>query len=169
MLYRQTRLGLDGNPFEVLRFRIMRLDAGSQYSHHDALWSDDRMTWIGRVLEITGLNEVPQLWNIVRSEMSVVGPRPGYPALDGDTPLAMKPGLTGIWRIEANLDPTSKIRREIDDMYVENWSVLLDTGIMLSSVELILVRFFRGASWRHAVNEATAPQGAPAFAEPALT
>lgn len=170
VLYRQTRLGLNGESFEVLRFRIMSLDAGSQYAHHDALWTDDRMTWIGRLLEITGLNEIPQLWNIVRDEMSIVGPRPGYPALDGAAPLAMKPGLTGIWRIEANLDPTSKIRRQIDDMYVENWSVLLDTGIMLSSIELILVRFFRGASWRHAVSEATASQTIPAYrVEPALS
>ena len=142
VLYRQRRVGMDGATFELLKFRTMRVN-----SDGETTWSvryDRRVTRIGRVLRRTGIDELPQLINVLRGEMSLVGPRPERPyfvdrfraEIPGYTRrLRVPPGITGWAQVHGLRGDTSVPQRvQFDNHYVENWSIWRDIGIILRTV-----------------------------------
>jgi len=140
MLYRQERMGLDGRTFMMLKFRSMKIDAESRTGAVWAQQSDDRKTVIGAFLRKTSLDELPQLWNVLRGEMSLVGPRPERPVFvkqfRKEIPHYMlrhkvKAGITGWAQVNGWRGNTSLSRRvECDLYYIQNWSYLLDLKIL---------------------------------------
>ncbi len=152
-IYRQERMGLDGRPFTTLKFRSMFLDAER---HTGPIWTrrdDPRCTPVGRVLRRFSLDELPQLWNVLRGEMSLVGPRPERPyfveQFKDRVPQYMlrhkvKAGLTG-WAQVNDLRGNTSIEKRIeyDLYYIENWSVGLDFKIMW--LTLLRLSFHRHA------------------------
>lgn len=141
VLYRQERMGLDGQIFEALKFRSMRVDAESQTGAVWATEDDDRRTPIGALLRKTSLDELPQLFNVLRGEMSLVGPRPERPVFieqfksripDYMLRHKVKAGITGWAQINGWRGNTSLERRiECDLHYIEHWSLWLDIKILL--------------------------------------
>jgi Undecaprenyl-phosphate glucose phosphotransferase len=144
VLFRQERMGLDGRRFEMLKFRTMIEDAEKETG---AIWaspSDPRVTWIGRLLRRTSLDELPQLWNVLKGEMSLVGPRPERPELIGrfrkEIPrymlrLKVKAGMTGWAQVNGWRGNTSIEKRiEHDIFYIENWSLGLDLKVIMRSL-----------------------------------
>ena len=143
-IYRQERMGLDGRPFMTLKFRSMFEDAER---HTGPIWTrrdDPRCTPVGRVLRRFSLDELPQLWNVLRGDMSLVGPRPERPyfveQFKDRVPQYMlrhkvKAGLTG-WAQVNDLRGNTSIEKRIeyDLYYIENWSVALDFKIMWLTV-----------------------------------
>ena len=122
ILFRQERVGLQGRPFTLVKFRTMVLDAEArlaelqrpqrdQRAMPSRSTSDPRITRVGRFLRRTSLDELPQLWNVLRGEMSLVGPRPPLPREVAEYDiwhrrrLSMKPGITGLWQVEARREP----------------------------------------------------------------
>ncbi len=145
VFYRQTRMGLDGRPFDILKFRSMRPDAEDESG---PVWSapdDPRRTRIGRFLRATSLDELPQLVNVLRGEMSVVGPRPERPEFVRDFkdrfPQYMvrhrvRAGITGWAQVNGWRGNTSVSKRiEYDLYYIENWSLALDLKILWMTVK----------------------------------
>ncbi len=141
IFYTQERMGLDGVTFKMLKFRSMQLDAESTTG---AIWAnpgDDRRTRIGRLLRSTSLDELPQLWNVLRGHMSLVGPRPERPIFvqqfRKDIPHYMlrhkvKAGITGWAQVNGWRGNTSLSKRiEFDLYYIRNWSYVFDLKIML--------------------------------------
>jgi sugar transferase (PEP-CTERM system associated) len=154
IFFRQTRVGYRGRKFELLKFRSMVKDAeknGPQW----ATEQDARVTYVGRILRKTRLDEIPQLFNVFRGEMSLVGPRPERPVfcsmLEEKIPFfnlrhSIRPGLTG-WaqvrfRYSANLEDT-KGKLELDLFYLKNFSLFVDLAILFETVKVVLLR--RGA------------------------
>ena len=154
IFFRQTRVGLRGRPFSVIKFRTMRQDAEA----NGAVWAtknDTRITPLGRFMRKTRLDEIPQLWNVLRGEMGFVGPRPERPEfvewLTTEIPFyelrhIIRPGITG-WaqvrfRYGASLEET-KQKLEYDLYYVKHLSIGLDLLIMFETVKTIILR--RGA------------------------
>ncbi len=140
IFYRQERMGLDGKPFMILKFRSMRTDAESSSGPVWAVQDDPRRTRIGSFLRQWSLDELPQLWNVLKGDMSIVGPRPERPAFvhefKGKIPQYMlrhrvKAGITGWAQVHGWRGNTS-IRKRIqyDLYYIENWSLLLDFKIL---------------------------------------
>ncbi|HVT45724.1 MAG TPA: undecaprenyl-phosphate glucose phosphotransferase [Thermoanaerobaculia bacterium] len=140
VLYRQVRMGLDGAPFEMLKFRSMRAGAEAETG---AVWAekdDPRRTRIGALIRTWSLDELPQLWNVVRGDMSLVGPRPERPQFveqfRSEFPHYMlrhkvRAGMTGWAQVHGWRGNTSvRIRIEHDLYYIENWSLLLDLKII---------------------------------------
>ncbi len=168
VLFRQTRVGLDGQPFLLFKMRTMVTDAEARLSELSEdnqrngplfkLGRDPRITPVGRVLRATSIDELPQLWNVVRGEMSLVGPRPAlqYEVDQFDADLharhRMKPGVTGLWQIEARDNPSFYAYRHLDLFYVENWSPVFDLAILLQTVPSVLVRSVRVVSRRGALS-----------------
>ena len=159
-IFRQTRVGRNGEPFRVLKLRTMVVDAEArlaalQREHNERsgplfkMERDPRFTRIGRFMDLTSLNELPQLWNVLRGDMSIVGPRPALPAehaeFDGalQTRTVVRPGITGLWQVEARDNPSFDAYRRFDLHYVENWSVSLDIVILVATVEAVLSRLVR--------------------------
>jgi Undecaprenyl-phosphate glucose phosphotransferase len=140
VLYRQERMGLDGRTFHMLKFRSMRLDAESATGAVWAQEGDDRRTLFGSVLRKTSLDELPQLWNVLLGEMSLVGPRPERPVFVDQfrkqIPHYMlrhkvKAGITGWAQVNGWRGNTSLRRRiECDLYYIQNWSYALDLKIL---------------------------------------
>ena len=141
ILYRQERMGLDGNTFQMLKFRSMRVDAESKTG---AVWAkahDDRKTSLGALLRSTSFDELPQLWNVFVGDMSLVGPRPERPIFvkqfRDEIPHYMlrhkvKAGMTGWAQVNGWRGNTSLNRRiECDLYYIRNWSYFLDLKIIL--------------------------------------
>jgi exopolysaccharide biosynthesis polyprenyl glycosylphosphotransferase len=154
VLFRQERMGLDGKAFTVYKFRSMRADAEAVTG---PIWADDddpRATPVGRWLRRFDIDELPQLWNVLRGDMSLVGPRPERPffveQFKPRLPQYMlrhkvKAGITGWAQVNGWRGNTSLEKRlEYDLYYIENWSVTLDIKIIL----LTLVRglFQRGVA-----------------------
>jgi exopolysaccharide biosynthesis polyprenyl glycosylphosphotransferase len=144
VLYRQTRIGLLGRPFTIIKFRTMREDAERDLG---AVWSvphDPRCTSVGYYLRRSGLDELPQLWNILRGEMSLVGPRPERPEFtrefvkqhdNYDFRHSVRAGLTGYAQIHGWRGLTSlEERLRHDFYYVYNWSLSLDVRILCRTV-----------------------------------
>jgi Undecaprenyl-phosphate glucose phosphotransferase len=139
ILYRQERMGLDGKTFNCLKFRGMRVDAESQSGPVWASKDDNRVTPIGAFLRKTSLDEIPQFWNVLMGEMSVVGPRPERPyfvdQFRHNLPGYMlrhkvKAGITGWAQINGWRGNTSLEKRiECDLWYIQNWSLWLDLKI----------------------------------------
>lgn len=144
VFFRQKRIGKDGETFEILKFRTMVQNAEKI---GDGLVvqteNDPRITRVGRLLRKTSLDELPQLLNIVKGEMSLIGPRPpvtyhpynGYENYPEKAKLRfkMRPGITGLAQVEKRNSATWDERIEIDVKYVENFSLLLDIKIFLKT------------------------------------
>jgi exopolysaccharide biosynthesis polyprenyl glycosylphosphotransferase len=144
IFYRQTRLGLNGRPFQIIKLRSMPTDAENSTGAVWAVKDDPRRLKIGRFMRATNLDELPQLWNVLKGDMSMVGPRPERPEfVEGfrDTIRyynlrhTCKPGLTG-WAAVHGLRGNTSIedRIEYDLFYVENWSLLMDLKIVLMTL-----------------------------------
>jgi lipopolysaccharide/colanic/teichoic acid biosynthesis glycosyltransferase len=111
------------------------------------------VTRIGRFLRASSLDELPQLINVIKGEMSLVGPRPALPAEVAEFPIELRerhrvrPGITGLWQVEARDNPSFDAYQRLDLFYVENWSTALDLVILLGTAEQLLLRpvFKRGA------------------------
>jgi exopolysaccharide biosynthesis polyprenyl glycosylphosphotransferase len=159
VFFRQQRVGLDGKPFTILKLRTMVIDAEDRLAdlmeknqREGVLFklSDDpRVTRIGKMLRATSLDELPQLINVVRGDMSLVGPRPALPievAQFDEELLArqrVRPGITGLWQVEARDSASFQAYQRLDLFYVENWSVSLDLAILLSTVQTVGSRGIR--------------------------
>ncbi|MBF6558006.1 MAG: sugar transferase [Acidimicrobiales bacterium] len=156
VLFRQARVGLHGRPFTVYKFRTMVPDAEARYAEIAKLSdtrgaafkmaNDPRVTPLGRFLRTASLDELPQLWNVLRGEMSLVGPRPAPPReVEGydiwhRRRLSAKPGITGLWQIEARFDEDFDDRAQLDLRYIDNWSLALDFKILVRTIPAVFVR-----------------------------
>jgi Undecaprenyl-phosphate galactose phosphotransferase WbaP len=157
--YCQRRIGRDGKEFRLWKFRTMVVDADAALEKHlqndpllHAEWmrdhklrNDPRITSIGRLLRKTSMDELPQLWNVLCGEMSLVGPRPiRQPEVEKygtifDQYRRVTPGLTGMWQISGRNNTTYERRTQLDEYYVRNWSVSLDFYILLRTLKTILL------------------------------
>lgn len=159
VLFTQQRCGLHGRPFVFLKFRSMHIEAEALKSTLAAfnemdgpafkMTNDPRVTPLGRFLRRTSLDELPQLWNILRGDMSFVGPRPSvveevrqYEPWQRRR-LSMPPGLTCLWQISGRSDLTFDEWMRLDLEYIDNWSLWLDLKIALRTIPAVLFR--RGA------------------------
>jgi len=146
-LFRQTRCGRSGQPFTIYKFRSMRVEAESELevllAHNERsegllfkIRKDPRVTPVGCFLRRFSLDELPQLLNVVKGDMSLVGPRPPLPAevarygYDVRRRLLVKPGLTGLWQVSGRSDLTWEESVRLDLLYVENWCLALDFMIL---------------------------------------
>lgn len=159
VFFRQTRVGRDGVPFTLLKLRTMVIDAEEQLvdlsldnQRNGPLFKlerDPRRTRVGHILERTSVDELPQLINVLRGEMSLVGPRPALPheVEQFDEELLgrqdVTPGITGLWQVEGRDNPEFEVYRRLDLFYVENWSVGLDLAIMLATAQAVLGRLLQ--------------------------
>jgi len=140
VFYRQERMGLDGKPFMIYKFRSMYEDAEAETGPVFASEEDPRRTPIGKLLRHSNIDELPQLWNVLRGDMSIVGPRPERPLFvaqfKNKIPQYMlrhkvKAGITGWAQVNGWRGNTSIEKRiEYDLYYIEHWSVKLDLKIM---------------------------------------
>jgi Undecaprenyl-phosphate galactose phosphotransferase WbaP len=157
MFYRQVRLGRNGRTFELLKFRTMhrnadRILAGqlardpdlkAEWDSYQKLKEDPRLTRAGRLLRRFSLDELPQLWNIARGEMSLVGPRPIMPdqrGMYGETfgyYTRVTPGITGLWQVSGRNHTTFARRAELDNEYIQIWSIWLDIFILLKTIKVV--------------------------------
>ncbi len=159
VLFRQQRVGHRGELFEMLKFRTMVPDAeqrrGSLISQSlDPGWlhleEDPRITRIGRMLRRRSLDELPQLWNVLRGQMSLVGPRPLIPSEDASlvgwarTRLDLVPGLSGLWQVLGRTSIPFQEMIKLDYLYVTNWSLWGDIRLILRTVPAVIMR--RGAN-----------------------
>jgi exopolysaccharide biosynthesis polyprenyl glycosylphosphotransferase len=154
VLFRQTRVGLHGRPFSMLKFRTMipgaeeRLDEVKHLNERNGIAfkaaNDPRITGIGRWLRKTSIDELPQLWNVLVGTMSLVGPRPPLPHEVAKYDvwhrrrLSMKPGITGLWQIEARHEPDFDRWVEHDLLYIDGWSLWLDLKILAKTVPSLI-------------------------------
>jgi exopolysaccharide biosynthesis polyprenyl glycosylphosphotransferase len=154
VLFRQTRVARDGNEFDMLKFRSMvdgadeQVDELIDQNDHDGVLfkirEDPRITPAGRFIRRYSLDELPQLWNVVRGDMSIVGPRPPLPSevsqYGGDVGrrLMVKPGITGLWQVSGRSDLSWDESVRLDLYYVENWSLTLDLVIVGKTVKAVL-------------------------------
>ena len=155
VLFKQVRCGLYGRPFTFLKFRSMRLEAETlkptlaPYNEMDGpafkMRNDPRVTAVGRFLRRTSLDELPQLWNILKGSMSFVGPRPSvieevrqYEPWQRRR-LSMQPGLTCLWQISGRNDLTFDEWMRLDLEYIDNWSLWLDAKILVRTVPVVLL------------------------------
>jgi exopolysaccharide biosynthesis polyprenyl glycosylphosphotransferase len=148
VVFRQVRVGLHGRRFEVLKIRTMMTDAEDRYDELVGksdprafkLEIDPRITATGRFLRRTSLDEVPQLWNVLKGEMSLVGPRPAPPReVEGydlwhRRRLSMKPGMTGLWQVTGRRAPGFDDRANLDLSYIDRWSLWLDMKILAKTI-----------------------------------
>jgi lipopolysaccharide/colanic/teichoic acid biosynthesis glycosyltransferase len=152
VLYRQTRVGKDGTDFELLKLRTMIVDAERQGAGFAVDKGDSRITRSGRVLRRLSLDELPQLWNVVRGDMSLIGPRPtlryqveGYDERQRRR-LDVKPGITGWAQIHGRAALSWPERIELDVWYVEHRSALLDLKILLRTPLALFGGTYKGAT-----------------------
>ncbi len=150
-LYRQRRVGLDGHEFDVLKFRSMRVDAERDGQARWATGSDDRVTRVGRVIRKIRVDELPQIFNVLRGDMSFVGPRPERPQFVAqlaesipyyDERHCAKPGITGWAQVcypYGSSEKDSLEKLQYDLYYVKNHGVLFDLMILLQTVEVVLM------------------------------
>ncbi|MGI8803275.1 MAG: exopolysaccharide biosynthesis polyprenyl glycosylphosphotransferase [Solirubrobacteraceae bacterium] len=155
VFFRQTRIGKGGKSFELVKLRTMVADAEAQHAallarSRDPAWldvlADPRVTGIGRFLRTTSLDELPQLWNVLRGEMSLVGPRPLIAAEDskidgwGRGRLDLTPGMTGLWQVLGRTSLPFEEMVRLDYLYVTNWSLWGDARLMLRTLPVVLRR-----------------------------
>jgi exopolysaccharide biosynthesis polyprenyl glycosylphosphotransferase len=154
VLFRQTRVGRGGEQFEMLKFRTMVVDAEERKADLHALnegnkvlfklRDDPRVTRIGRYLRRFSIDELPQLVNVLRGDMSLVGPRPPLPAevaqyaIDDARRMLVKPGLTGLWQVSGRSDLTWEESMRLDLRYADNWSIALDLLILWKTARAVL-------------------------------
>jgi exopolysaccharide biosynthesis polyprenyl glycosylphosphotransferase len=156
VLFRQIRIGEDGRPFEMLKFRSMVVDAEDRRAELEPndegngvlfkIREDPRVTRVGALLRRYSLDELPQLWNVVRGDMSLVGPRPPLPqevigySDDAIRRLRVRPGMTGLWQVSGRSDLTWEESLRLDLRYVDNWSLALDATILWRTWRAVLGR-----------------------------
>lgn len=154
-VYRQSRIGRGGRPFTMYKLRTMVADADrrraevAEENETDGVLfkmrSDPRVTRVGRALRRYSFDEIPQLWNVVRGDMALVGPRPALPeevarySEDMHRRMVVKPGLTGLWQVSGRSDLPWNRAVQLDLYYVDNWSLGLDIAIVLRTVHAVLV------------------------------
>jgi exopolysaccharide biosynthesis polyprenyl glycosylphosphotransferase len=154
VFFRQPRIGLHGRPFRVAKFRTMIRDAEARLieleelneirGHAFKVTNDPRLSRTGRWLRRTSLDELPQLWNVLLGEMSLVGPRPPLPRevavydVWHRRRLSMKPGITGLWQVSARREADFDRWVEIDLDYIDRWSLWLDLKIMLRTIPAVV-------------------------------
>jgi exopolysaccharide biosynthesis polyprenyl glycosylphosphotransferase len=155
VLFRQRRCGLNGRPFTLLKLRTMvegaeqHLDDVVHLNEHDGpvfkAANDPRLTAFGRLIRRFSFDELPQLWNVLRGEMSLVGPRPPLPLEVARYErwqrrrLSMKPGVTGLWQVSGRNDIKSfEDWINLDLAYIDNWSLSLDAKILLRTIPTVL-------------------------------
>ncbi|MGP9538150.1 sugar transferase [Brachybacterium sp. AOP43-C2-M15] len=161
VIFRQERVGRGGEPIEFLKFRSMVVDAEARRIEleklerdrgNDVLFKmadDPRITRVGRVLRRYSLDELPQLWNVLRGDMSLVGPRPALPQevsgydVDAHRRLAVRPGITGLWQVSGRSDLSWDDTVRLDLFYVDNWSFMQDLLILVRTVRAVMAS--RGA------------------------
>lgn len=158
IIYRQERIGQGGRRFLAWKFRTMVHDAETvlcryfqhhpelrqEWEHQHKLRCDPRVTRFGKFLRRTSLDELPQLWNVLKDEMSLVGPRPiveeemvRYDKYLSEY-LAARPGITGLWQVSGRNDIGYKQRVALDVQYVRNWSVWLDIFILARTLSVVV-------------------------------
>lgn len=145
-IYAQRRVGLNGRVFNLYKFRSMYQDAeirGAQWAKDE----DPRVTPLGRFLRNKRLDEIPQFWNVVKGDMSLIGPRPERPAfhevfcerISGwEQRVMVKPGITGLAQVEGGYDLLPKEKARIDIAYIENRCVKLDFGIIWRTIRTVI-------------------------------
>lgn len=158
-VYRHRRIGFGGQDFDCLKFRTMYPDADRILAEHLAanpaaraewdatrkLKNDPRVTPVGRLLRQTSLDELPQLVNVVRGEMSLVGPRPivhdevHHYADAISAYIAARPGMTGLWQVSGRSDASYRTRVQLDRSYVQNWSFGRDVVILVRTVPAVVL------------------------------
>lgn len=154
--FAQERVGRDGRIFRMWKLRSMVSDAEArlesyldacparrrEWDAHQKLRHDPRITRIGRFIRKASLDEVPQLWNVFRGEMSVVGPRPMMPSqrvlYPGTAYYAMRPGITGFWQVSVRNESDFAQRAEFDSSYLRELSLGTDLWVMLRTVRVVL-------------------------------
>jgi undecaprenyl-phosphate galactose phosphotransferase len=162
-LYFQERIGKGGKPFRFYKFRTMYADA-EEHLHEVLLdeayrkeWEasrklkqDPRITPLGHFLRRSSLDELPQFWNVLKGELSIVGPRPvvkeelqAHYGSKADKILSIRPGITGLWQVCGRSDTSYETRILLDETYVDNVSLALDLKLILCTIPTILTR--RGA------------------------
>ena len=156
ILFRQQRVGLHGRIFTCLKFRTMVPDAEERYAEFEHLneirgaafkiFDDPRVTRTGRFLRAMSLDELPQLWNVLRGDMSIVGPRPAPPrevakySLWHRRRLSMRPGLTGLWQVSARNEVDFDRRVSLDLDYIDRWSLWMDLKIVLKTIPAVVAQ-----------------------------
>ena len=149
VFYRQTRVGRDGRLFQLWKLRTMREGAEVETGAVLATADDPRVTAIGRALRGARIDEIPQLWNVLRGDMSLVGPRPERPefaerfarAIPGyGLRHAARPGLTGLAQISGEYTSEPDIKLRYDLAYLNNWTFFLDLAILLRTLPVVLTR-----------------------------
>ncbi|MDD5599891.1 MAG: undecaprenyl-phosphate galactose phosphotransferase WbaP [Victivallaceae bacterium] len=162
-IYKARRLGLHGKPFAVYKFRTMRVGADKQleaclennpaaqkeWQENFKLKKDPRVTWFGAFLRRCSLDELPQLFNVLKGEMSLIGPRPIVEselkqyADKYEMIASIKPGITGLWQVSGRSELDYGERVELDSYYLMNWNIWLDIFILMKTVKEVL--FCKGA------------------------
>lgn len=158
-LFRHRRVGFNGRHFDCLKFRTMATDASqrlqrlidsdplaaSEWATNRKLKNDPRVTAIGAILRKSSLDELPQLFNVLRGDMSIVGPRPvtdeelaRYTTSVGAY-LACRPGITGLWQVSGRSSTTYDKRVACDTFYARNWSMALDAKILIVTLPSLIV------------------------------
>lgn len=160
VLFRQQRIGRFGVPFTIYKFRTMRMGAehelaalveaeGGTMGAFVKLTHDPRITRVGRFLRATSLDELPQLFNVLKRDMNLVGPRPQIQAEVATYDhvhwrrLLVPPGITGLWQVSGRNDLSVEMALHLDDLYVRQRSILLDTVLVFRTAWAVLAR--RGA------------------------
>ncbi|HVK07775.1 MAG TPA: sugar transferase, partial [Gemmataceae bacterium] len=155
VFFRQKRVGLNGMVFDFFKFRSMCVDAEARKAellrlnkHGNSITfkmlRDPRVTWVGRILRKTSIDEAPQLWNVLIGEMTLVGPRPAVVAeVQRYTPrerrrLAVVPGLTCIWQVSGRADLDFQQQVELDCRYIRERSMWLDLKLMVLTIPAVL-------------------------------
>jgi len=156
VLYTQKRIGLNGKPFNLIKFRSMVLNAdelrdqlvkdSGEDPRHPKIKNDPRITFVGRFIRATSVDELPNLINVLRGQMSLVGPRPPTPdEVKLYEPWHMQrlqtlPGLTGLWQVNGRSDVPFDEMCLLDIYYIENWSVGMDAQILMMTLPRVLLR-----------------------------
>ncbi|MBS7542940.1 sugar transferase [Ancylobacter oerskovii] len=158
VIFRHVRVGFGGLAFECLKFRTMvadgdkvlarhlaeNADAAEEWKQTRKLRNDPRITWLGRALRLSSLDELPQLFNVLRGEMSCVGPRPivvdelDLYGAEAEKYLKARPGLTGLWQVSGRSTLAYSERVALDAAYVSDWSLLKDLEIIARTVPAML-------------------------------
>ncbi len=159
-IFAHSRVGRDGTSFKCYKFRSMVVDADRklaeylardpaarlEWERHFKLVDDPRITPVGRALRKTSLDELPQLWNVLKGDMSLVGPRPIVTAEGARYQdnivcyYSCRPGITGLWQVSGRNDVDYESRVGLDVSYVKNWSLLLDAAIIMRTIGIVITR-----------------------------
>jgi len=159
VFYHQHRIGRNGKIIDLIKFCTMYRNADkllekelarnpdlkAEWDHYQKLRRDPRITRVGGLLRKFSLDELPQLWNVLKGEMSLVGPRP-FPAYHNarfdpefrQVRVQVRPGLTGLWQVSARSDGDLEVQQSLDSYYIRNWSLWLDIYILFRTVRAVL-------------------------------